>query len=207
MQSSDNTISSSSSRSSGLGTITYNPLFSLPTPPNIVAEWTALIPLVAHLASYRHDHQLAGEAALSGRLNVSLFPRLGVLDGIARLLAGGPDFLDRVSTLGEVNRHVWDVNWGSSFPCANGAASSIITTYALGCADSTSVRMPEHVAAMTKIQDPEKSASSSTPESLPVSMTDELAIAAKNNSQTAKNATVSAMQNERCAPFRATGQN
>ena len=85
-------------------------LFSLPIPPNIMAEWTALIPLVAHLASYRHDHQLAGEAALSGRLNVSLFPRLGVLDGIARLLAGGPDFLDRVSTLDEVNRHVWDVN-------------------------------------------------------------------------------------------------
>ena len=126
MQSSDNTISSSN-KSSRLGTITYNPYFSLPIPPNIVSEWTALIPLVAHLASYRHNHQLVGEAALSGRLNVSLFPRLGVLDRIARLLAGGPDFLDRVSILGEVNWYVWDVNWGSFFPYANGIASSIIT--------------------------------------------------------------------------------
>lgn len=205
MQSSDSTISSSNSRSSGPGTITYNPFVSLPIPPNIVAEWTALIPLVAHLASYRHDHQLAGEAALSGRLNVSLFPRLGVLDGIARLLAGGPDFLDRVSTLGEVNRHVWDVNWGSSFPCANGAASSIITAYALGCAGSTIIRMPEHVAAISKIHDPEQSANG-TSESLPVSMTDELAITAKNT-QTAKNTTVGAMQRETCALFRATDHN
>lgn len=192
MQSSDNTISSSNFRSGRPGTITYNPFFSLPIPPSIVAEWTALIPLVAHLASYRHDHQLAGEAALSGRLNVSLFPRLGVLDGIARLLAGEPDFLDRVSTLGEVSRHVWDVNWGSSFPCANGAASSIITAYALGCAGSTTIRMPEHVAAMSKTEDAEQSANG-TPESLPVSMTDELAFAAKNT-QPEKNTTVGAMQ-------------
>lgn len=192
MQSSDNTISASNSRSNGPGTINYNAFFSLPIPPSIVAEWTALIPLVAHLASYRHDHQLAGEAALSGRLNVSLFPRLGVLDGIARLLAGGPDFLDRVSTLGEVSRHVWDVNWGSSFPCANGAASSIITAYALGCAGSTTIRMPEHVAATSKTQDPEQSANG-TPESLPVSMTDEIAFAVKST-QPAKNTTVGAMQ-------------
>lgn len=205
MQSSDNTISSSSSKSGRLGTITYDPFFSLPIPPNIVAEWTALIPLVAHLASYRHDHQLAGEAALSGRLNVSLFPRLGVLDGIARLLAGGPDFLDRVSTLGEVNRHVWDVNWGSSFPCANGAASSIITEYALGCKDSPTVGMPEHVAAIPRIQDSEQSANG-TPESLHVSMTDELATAAKNT-QIAKNTTVGAIQAEIHSLLRATGQN
>lgn len=192
MQSSDNTVSSSTYRSSRPGTITYNPFFSLPIPPNIVAEWTALIPLVAHLASYRHDHQLAGEAALSGRLNVSLFPRLGVLDGIARLLAGEPDFLDRVSTFGEVSRHVWDVNWGSSFPCANGAASSIITAYALGCAGSTTIRMPEHVPLVSKIQEAEPSANG-TPESLPVSMTDELAFAAKNT-QLEKNTTVGATQ-------------
>lgn len=204
MQSSDNAISLSN-KSSRLGTITYNPFFSLPIPPNIVSEWTALIPLVAHLASYRHNHQLVGEAALSGRLNVSLFPRLGVLDGIARLLAGGPDFLDRVSTLGEVSRHVWDVNWGSSFPCANGAASSIITAYALGCADSTSIRMPEHVATTSKIQDPEKS-TNGTPESLPVSMADELGIAAKST-QTVKNTTVGGLQGEIFAPFRVAGQN
>lgn len=204
MQSSDNTISSSNI-SSRFGTITYNPFFSLPIPPNIVSEWTALIPLVAHLASYRHNHQLVGEAALSGRLNVSLFPRLGVLDGIARLLAGGPDFIDRVSTLGEVNRYVWDVNWGSSFPCANGAASSIITAYALDRADSPSIRMPEHVAATFKIQDPEKIANGK-PGFLPVSMTDELSIAAKNT-QAGKNTTVGELRGEICARFRVAGQN
>ncbi|MCJ1426788.1 hypothetical protein MMC29_004691 [Sticta canariensis] len=140
----------------GLGTITYNSYLYLPIPPNIVAEWTSLIPLVAHLASYRHDHQLAGEAALTGHLNTSLFPRLGVLDGISRLLAGGPDFLDRVSTMGEVNNHVWDVNWGSAFPCANGAASSILTAYALSYAGYKSFRMPEKVATSSKIPGPEQ---------------------------------------------------
>lgn len=184
MQSSNNT-SSSSSRNSGLGTIAYNSFLSLPIPPNIVAEWTSLIPLVAHLASYRHDHQLAGEAALSGRLNVSLFPRLGVLDGIARLLARGPDFLDRVSTLSEVSNHVWDVNWGSAFPCANGAASSIITAYALSCADQKSVRMPEHVTAMSEIQDPKK-LDNVMPESPSVSKAEKLGVAT-NDIQIAKN--------------------
>lgn len=187
MQSPSNT-SSLSGRTSGLGTIAYDPFFSLPIPPNIVAEWTSLIPLVAHLASNRHDHQLAGEAALSGRLNVSLFPRLGVLDGIARLLAGGPDFLDRISTIGEVSHHVWDVNWGCAFPCANGAASSIITAYALSRTDCKSIRMPEHVAALSKIQDPEK-AVNAMPESRSVSKVEELGVAA-NDIQTEKDTSV-----------------
>lgn len=80
------------------------------------------------------------------------------------------------------------------FFSVNGAASSIITAYALGCSDSTTVRMPENVAAMSKIQDPEQSANG-TPESLPVSVTDELAPAAKNT-QIEKNTTVGAIQGE-----------
>ena len=195
----------SSNRNRGLGTLIYNPVLSLPIPPNIVAEWTSLIPLVAHLASYRHDHQPAGEAGLSGRLNVSLFPRLGVLNGIARLLAGGPDFLDRVSTLGEVSRHVWDVNWGSAFPCANGAASSIITDYALGRADSKIVRMPEHVAAMSKIEDPKKTANG-MPESLHVSKAEGRGIG-PNNTRVAEKTSVDVSQRELCAASRTNGQN
>ena len=188
MQSSNNT-SSSPGRTNGLGTIAYNPFLSLPTiPPNIVVEWTSLIPLVAHLASYRHDHQLAGEAALSGRLNASLFPRLGVLDGIARLLTGGADFLDRVSTLSEVSNHVWDVNWGSAFPCANGAASSFITAYALSHADNKRVRMPEPVTAMSEVQDHKK-----TVDVMPKSSKGEKLGIATNDIQIAKNTSVGAL--------------
>lgn len=193
MQSS-NVTSSSSARTSGLGTINYNPFLYLPIPPNIVVEWTSLVPLVTHLASYRHDHQLAGEAALCGRLNVSLFPRLGVLDGIARLLAGGPDFLDRISTISEVSHYVWDVNWGSSFPCANGAASSIITSYALSRAECKSVRMPECGPASSKMQDP-KEAVDDMPESPPVSEIEELGAVA-DNIQTAKTKPVGALRGE-----------
>lgn len=189
--------SSASGRTSGLGTISYDPFLSLPTPPNIVAEWTSLIPLVAHLASNRHDHQLAGEAALSGRLNVSLFPRLGVLDGIARLLARGPDFLDRVSTMGEVSHQVWDVNWGSAFPCANGAASSIITAYALSRADWNCVRMPEHVSIFSKIQNLEKDVNA-VPEPSPVCKVEGANIAAENI-QPAEKTSVGAFLGELCA--------
>lgn len=195
MQSSCGTCTSSASaRNSGRGTITYDPFLSLPIPPSIVAEWTSLIPLVVHLASYRHDHQLAGEAALSGRLNVSLFPRLGVLDGIARLLARGPDFLDRVSTMGEVSHQVWDVKWGSAFPCANGAASSIITAYALSRADWNYVRMPEHVSIFSKPLNLEKLVDG-IPESSTVCKTEGPEIGA-NNIQAAENTSVCAFPGE-----------
>lgn len=184
----DACTSSASARNSGRGTITYDPFLSLPIPPSIVAEWTSLIPLVAYLASYRHDHQLAGEAALSGRLNVSLFPRLGVLDGIARLLARGPDFLDRVSAMGEVSHQVWDVNWGSAFPCANGAASSIITAYALSRVDWNYVRMPEHVSIFFKPPKSEKTVDA-TPGSSSVCEAEGPDIAA-DNIQAAENTSV-----------------
>jgi hypothetical protein len=105
--------------------------FQFPPLPSIVAEWAALIPLIVHLASFQDDHRMIGEVALNRRLSTGLFPRLGHLNGIARLLRGGPDFLDRVSSTGSLSSIVWDVSWGSIFPCANGAARDLLTAYAL----------------------------------------------------------------------------
>lgn len=84
-----------------------------------------------HLASYRYGHHLAGEAALTNRLSINIFPRPEVLEGTSRLLERGPGFLDRVSTMGAISHHVWYVKWASNFPCANGAASKIIKKNAL----------------------------------------------------------------------------
>ena len=142
--------------SSGLGTIAYNPILSLPVLPDILAEWTSLIPLVSHLASYQHDHEIVGITSLTARINISLFPRLGVLMGYTRLLNGGPDFLDRVSTIGEVSLWVWDVNWGSTFPCANGSASQMITNYALRGLKSKFIEMPESAPEVIQEQTPGK---------------------------------------------------
>ena len=94
----------------------------------IWAEWMSIIPLACHLASYQHDSRLVGEAALMGRMSVSLFPRLGVTGGIARFLGEGSDFIDRTSTQGQ---RVWDVKWGSHFPASNGSASVVIAKQAL----------------------------------------------------------------------------
>jgi hypothetical protein len=105
--------------------------FQLPPLPSIVAEWAALIPLIVHLASFQDDRRMIGEVALNLRLSIGLFPRLGRLNGIAKLLRGGPDFLDRVSSTGSLSSIVWDVSWGSVFPCANGAARDLLTAYAL----------------------------------------------------------------------------
>ncbi len=74
---------------------------------------------------------MVGELALAGHLTVGLFPKLGYLNGIWRLLQGGPDFLDRANAKSESSYKVWDVNWGSVFTRANGSATSIITDYAL----------------------------------------------------------------------------
>ncbi len=114
-----------------LGGLDVEPFLPLAPIPGAVAEWAALIPLVCHLASYQRDYQLAGEAALMGRLSLGLFPRLGVSSCITRFLEQGPEFLDGAAAMGNSSREVWDVNWGSTFPCANGAASAIITTFAL----------------------------------------------------------------------------
>ena len=126
-----------------LGLSTYIPIHHL---PSIISEWSALIPLVCHLANYEEDHRMVGELALAGHLTVGLFPRLGYLDGIWRLLEGGPDFFDRANTKSEASYKVWDVNWGSIFTRANGSATSMITDYALRKHEKAT-SMPEEVLA------------------------------------------------------------
>ena len=44
---------------------------------------------------------MVGELALEGHLTVGLFPKLGYLDGLRRLLQGGADFLDRANANSE----------------------------------------------------------------------------------------------------------
>jgi hypothetical protein len=46
-------------------------------------------------------------------------------------MSGNADFLDRACAISEVRRTVWDANWGSVFPCANGSASDILTQEAV----------------------------------------------------------------------------
>lgn len=120
---------------------------TLPRIPTIFMEWAALIPLISHLANYGEDHQMVGELALSGHLKVALFPKLGYLDGIWRLLQDGADFLDRANTKDEAKYIVWDVNWGSVFTRANGAAISILTKYALR-RHPKPMAMPEKILAV-----------------------------------------------------------
>ena len=120
-----------SSGKSNLGPLGIRPFFNLAPLPTIVAEWTSLIPLVCHLASHQDSHRLAGELAITGSLYIGLFPKLGVLNNIARLIKDGTEFFDRASPTGNVGNEVWDVMWGSTFPCANGAASAIIAANAL----------------------------------------------------------------------------
>lgn len=134
----------SHSISSGtLGISAYIPVSHI---PSIISEWSALIPLVCHLANYGEDHRMVGELALAGHLTVGLFPKLGYLDGIWRLLHGGPDFFDRANAKSESNYKVWDVNWGSVFTRANGSATSIITEYALR-KNQKPIPIPEEVLA------------------------------------------------------------
>ena len=114
-----------------LGTIGLKGYLSISNIPSIVTEWSALFPLVAHLANYGEESRMVGELALEGHLTVGLFPKLGYLDGLRRLLQGGADFLDRANGNSESAHKVWDVNWGSVFTRANGSAISIITDYAL----------------------------------------------------------------------------
>ena len=135
-----------SSRSINSGTLGISAYFPIHHLPAIVSEWSALIPLVCHLANYEEDHRMVGELALAGHLTVGLFPKLGYLDGIWRLLRGGPDFFDRANTKSEASCKVWDVNWGSVFTRANGSATSMITDYALR-EHEKAISMPEEVLA------------------------------------------------------------
>jgi len=129
-----------------LGLKAYLPISSIPA---IVTEWSALVPLVSHLANYGDDPRMVGELALEGHLTVGLFPRLGYLDGLRRLLQGGPDFFDKANANSSSSYKVWDVNWGSVFTRANGSAISIITKYALR-KGRQATQMPEMVLADSK---------------------------------------------------------
>ncbi|KAF4629280.1 hypothetical protein G7Y89_g8866 [Cudoniella acicularis] len=93
-------------------------------------EWAAIIPLVIYLASYKFSHTLVGKTSLTGRLYIGLFPKLGILGSVASLLNEGSDYLDRVCSISELKKEVWDANFGGTFTCANGAASALITSYA-----------------------------------------------------------------------------
>ncbi|KAI4264658.1 MAG: hypothetical protein L6R42_000244 [Xanthoria sp. 1 TBL-2021] len=85
---------------------------------------------------------MIGELALEGYLSVGLFPKLGYLDGLRKLLQDGLDFMDRANA--EATYKVWDVNWGSIFTRANGSAISILTEYALR-KHRQPIQMPEKV--------------------------------------------------------------
>ena len=95
----------------------YLPIFNIPP---IITEWSALFPLVSHLANYGEDHRMVGKLALEGHLTVGLFPTLGSLDGLRRMLHGGSNLLDRANATSGSAYRVWDVNWGSIFTRANG---------------------------------------------------------------------------------------
>ncbi|KAF8852889.1 hypothetical protein BDZ45DRAFT_749076 [Acephala macrosclerotiorum] len=86
------------------------PYFKVVPAPDIIFEWAAIIPL---------------EDSTFG-----LFPKLGILGSVASLLKEGSDYLDRACSISELKKEVWDTNFGGTFPCANGAASALITSYA-----------------------------------------------------------------------------
>ena len=133
-----------------LGTLGFRPYLSTSKLPAIITEWSALFPLVSHLANYGEDDRLVGELALEGHLTVELFPKLGYLDGLRRLLQLGREFLDRANANSASTFKVWDVNWGSVFTRANGSAISIITEYALRKQPKV-IQMPEEISINPKI--------------------------------------------------------
>ncbi|KAI1121430.1 hypothetical protein F5Y10DRAFT_256384 [Nemania abortiva] len=147
----------SSASEARLGSLGVTSLIPCPPLPNIVAEWAAIIPLVCHLASQRDDYITTGDVALLGRLSVGIFPRLGTLSGLARLLGRGTKYLDHASTRGGSGRTVWDVKWGSVFPCANGAACAAITKYLISRDRNPPQRMPEFRSSEPRDIDREKS--------------------------------------------------
>ncbi|MCJ1240189.1 hypothetical protein MMC14_008189 [Varicellaria rhodocarpa] len=127
-----------------LGALGVSPRLKSSRVPTFLAEWAALIPLLCHLTSRHHDHQFIGEVSLAGSVYISLFPKLGVLKGITQLLEEGSEFLDRASSIGGRCSEVWDVNWGSVFPCANGAASAMVAACALQ-KGRQAIRIPEFI--------------------------------------------------------------
>ncbi|KAJ4861156.1 hypothetical protein T069G_06144 [Trichoderma breve] len=112
----------------------------------IIFEWVGILPLEIYLSGSGLSHWLVGQTSLAGFIGVSLFPRLGILDSLAAFLREGADFLDRASSVSELRHTVWDANWGSVFPCANGAASDILTRYIIPKARD--IEIPADLAAL-----------------------------------------------------------
>ncbi|KAK7999488.1 hypothetical protein PG990_012088 [Apiospora arundinis] len=150
----------SSPDEANLGSLSIEPLLPCPPLPNIVAEWAAILPLVCHLAGQRDDYITTGNIALMGRLSVGLFPRLGTLSGLARLLGRATKYLDYASTRGGSSRTVWDVKWGSVFPCANGAACAVISEYLMTRDRKPPQRMPESLSPRPRENDADEECSS-----------------------------------------------
>lgn len=152
----------SSAPESRLGSLGIPSFIPSPPLPNIVAEWTAILPLACHLATQRDDYLTTGDVALLGRLSVGLFPRLGTLSGLSRLLGRGTKYLDHASTRGGSSRTVWDVKWGSVFPCANGAACTAISKCLMSQNTDAPQRMPEKMPPKSQGNEPEKASSQNT---------------------------------------------
>jgi hypothetical protein len=123
--------SASNTTSPSIGTLGITPFLPVSSAPPIIFEWVSLIPLVIYLSTYRHSYKLVGKAALGCSLGVALFPKLGILSSIANFLEEGSEYLDRACSMSELRKEVWDANFGSKFPCANGAASEIIMSSVL----------------------------------------------------------------------------
>ncbi|KAI1204977.1 uncharacterized protein F4807DRAFT_444586 [Annulohypoxylon truncatum] len=104
------------------GTLLLEFWTTLPDLPSIVTEWVALIPLTVYLSNMRTVYDLAGEVSLRAKLSVSFVPKLWELGSIAKLLREREVFLDNSSSMGDPLR-VYDVQWGSVFPCYNSAAA------------------------------------------------------------------------------------
>ncbi|PTB68391.1 hypothetical protein BBK36DRAFT_1114246 [Trichoderma citrinoviride] len=115
---------------------------------SIFFEWVGILPLAIYLAGSGLSHRLVGQTALASFISVSLFPRLGVLDSVAEFIRESSDFLDRASSISELRRTVWDANFGSVFPCANGAASDILARHVIRGARE--VEIPQDLAKLTR---------------------------------------------------------
>jgi hypothetical protein len=138
--------SSSDTNSPNLGILNIESVLPVSSAPPIIFAWAGLIPLVIYLSTYRHSYKLVGKTALGCSLGVTIFPRLGILRSIADLLDNGPEYLDRACSLGELRKEVWNTNYGGKFPCANGAATEMITSSVMKRAPGI-ICMPDNFSA------------------------------------------------------------
>jgi hypothetical protein len=104
------------------GSVQLDFWLKLPPIPTPIDQWAALIPLAVYLSNARSDFDLAGEVTLTGRLSVSVIPKLWALGGIVKMLKQADVFFDSASATGDLLK-VYDVQWGSVFPCYNSAAA------------------------------------------------------------------------------------